>query len=246
MEFIKKHKLKIIGIAVCLAVLTIAFFIGGDAPSESASVTLPPITAGTAAPSPTVTPEATPTSEATPTPEAAPTPTATETATATAATNTVTAMAKNTPTADAKSTQEPIIISVAEDEPRLYCTLSVRCDTILKKISDFNKDKLGILPQDGVILPPVKVEFKDGESAFDALLAATRENNIHFEFTRSPVYNTAYIEGIANIYEFDCGDLSGWMYKVNGRIPNYGISDYRLKDGDIIELLYTCNMGMDI
>lgn len=43
------------------------------------------------------------------------------------------------------------------------------------------------------------------------------------------MYNSAYIEGINNLYEFDCGSLSGWMYKVNEWFPNYGCSRYVLK-----------------
>ena len=60
------------------------------------------------------------------------------------------------------------------------------------------------------------------------------------EFEMTPIYETAYIRGIANIYEFDCGELSGWTYKVNNKSPNVGCSLYELKDGDKIEWIYTC------
>ncbi len=60
------------------------------------------------------------------------------------------------------------------------------------------------------------------------------------------MYNSAYIEGIHNLYEFDCGELSGWMYKVNDWFPNYGCSRYQLKDGDVICWEYTCNLGIDV
>lgn len=66
------------------------------------------------------------------------------------------------------------------------------------------------------------------------------------EFSNTPMYNSAYIEGINNLYEFDCGELSGWAYKVNQWFPNYGASRYLLKDGDVIEWLYTCDLGTDI
>ena len=42
------------------------------------------------------------------------------------------------------------------------------------------------------------------------------------EFENTPMYNSAYIEGIHNLYELDCGERSGWMYKVNDWFPNYG------------------------
>ncbi|MDR2296437.1 MAG: DUF4430 domain-containing protein, partial [Clostridiales Family XIII bacterium] len=69
---------------------------------------------------------------------------------------------------------------------------------------------------------------------------------IHMEFENTPIYNSAYIEGINNLYEFDAGELTGWMYKVNGWYPNYGCSRYRLAAGDVIEWHYTCDLGRDL
>ena len=60
------------------------------------------------------------------------------------------------------------------------------------------------------------------------------------------MYSSVYVEGISNIYEFDCGELSGWMYKVNGWFPNYGCSRYQLKPGDRVEWVYTCDLGDDV
>ena len=61
------------------------------------------------------------------------------------------------------------------------------------------------------------------------------------------LYNSAYIEGIANLYEFDCGSQSGWMYKVNGWFPNYGCSKYAVNEGDTIVWCYTCKgLGADV
>lgn len=73
-----------------------------------------------------------------------------------------------------------------------------------------------------------------------------KKNRIHMEFENTPMYNSNYIEGIGNLYEFDCGDLSGWTYSVNGWFPNYGCSRYKLKDGDKIQWRYTCDLGRDV
>ena len=35
-------------------------------------------------------------------------------------------------------------------------------------------------------------------------------------------------------------------YKVNGWFPNYGCSRYQLKEGDTIEWVYTCDLGVDV
>ena len=58
------------------------------------------------------------------------------------------------------------------------------------------------------------------------------------EYTAAPGYNGAYIEGIGNLYEFDVGELSGWMYSVNGSAPNVSCGKYVLKDGDTVSWYY--------
>lgn len=133
-----------------------------------------------------------------------------------------------------------------KSDKELTCTLSVRCDTILKNLGKFNKDKIEILPENGVVLEESTVTFYEGESVFNLLVRELKRNKIHLEFVNAPIYNSAYIEGIANIYEFDCGELSGWMYKVNDWFPNYGCSRYQLKNGDKVEWLYTCDLGTDV
>ena len=129
---------------------------------------------------------------------------------------------------------------------KLSCTLSVRCDTISDNMDLIPSEKVSLVPDDGVILKETEVVFYEGESVFNVLLREMKRNKIHMEFVKTPVYDSAYIEGINNIYEFDCGELSGWMYKVNGWFPNYGCSRYILKDGDSVEWVYTCNLGKDV
>ena len=70
------------------------------------------------------------------------------------------------------------------------------------------------------------------------------EGKAESEFTA--MYNSAYVQGINNLYEKDCGQWSGWMYEVNGWYPNYGCSRYQVQDGDNIEWHYTCDLGRDL
>ncbi len=126
------------------------------------------------------------------------------------------------------------------------CTISISCGTILDHMDWLDPEKTELVPGDGVILPATKVTFYEGESVFNVLQRTCKQNKIHLEFENTPMYNSAYIEGINNIYEFDCGELSGWMYKVNDWFPNYGCSRYALKDGDVICWLYTCDLGVDV
>ncbi len=127
-----------------------------------------------------------------------------------------------------------------------YVTLSVNCKTILNNMDIFNTDKLDVLPEEGIIFSEQKVGLLEGDSAFDILHREMQKNKIHMDFTATPVYNSNYIQGINNIYEFDCGPLSGWMFKVNGESLNYGVSQYEPKTGDKIEIIYTCDLGNDI
>ena len=126
------------------------------------------------------------------------------------------------------------------------CTFSIECSTILNNLEDLDPDKRELVPSNGVILAPTKVTFYEGESVFDVLQRVCKENGIHMESSWTPVYNSAYIEGIHNLYEFDCGELSGWMYRVNGWYPNYGCSRYQLVDGEVVEWRYTCDLGNDV
>ena len=126
------------------------------------------------------------------------------------------------------------------------CLISVNCDTILKRPDLLLEEKRELLPPDGKILAEREVSFEDGESAFDILLRVLKEEKIHIEFMETPLYDSVYIEGIGNIYEMDCGKLSGWMYKVNGKFLQLGSSAYQPKSGDKIEWVYTCDAGKDI
>lgn len=117
-------------------------------------------------------------------------------------------------------------------------TLSIRCDTVVGKTdADF-------IPSDGVILPPTKFVIEADETVFDLLTDAARQYKIMMESHGS--LHMAYVSGIQSLYEFDFGDLSGWMYYVNGSAPSVGCGAYILSDGDSVEWLYSCDLGNDL
>ncbi len=127
-----------------------------------------------------------------------------------------------------------------------YCSLVVSCETILDNMDKLKKEMHRLVPDNGIILSKEKVEFNEGESAFNVLQRELKRAKIHMEFVDTPVYNSVYVEGINNLYEFDCGSESGWSYSVNDWIPNYGISQYNLKNGDKIKVFYICDRNEDI
>ena len=140
--------------------------------------------------------------------------------------------------------------SASQPEPPaskdLTCTISISCSTILSNMDKCEESVKDWVPGNGVILSTTTVTFTEGESVFDVLQRVCCDNGIQMEASRSPKYNSAYVEGIANLYEFDVGEGSGWMYKVNGWFPNYGCSRYQLKDGDVVCWEYTCDLGADV
>ncbi len=132
------------------------------------------------------------------------------------------------------------------EEDTLTCTLSVTCKTVLDNLELLDPAKKNCIGDNGVIYAKKTVSFEEGETVFDVLNREMKKNGIHMAFSFNPVFNSRYIEGINNLYEFDCGEGSGWMYRVNGVFPNYGCSQYQVKDGDTIEWLYTCDLGVDL
>ena len=55
-----------------------------------------------------------------------------------------------------------------------------------------------------------------------------------------------YVRGIGYVTEFGFGELSGWMYTVNGEFPDVSVSDQVLGSGDVVEFRYTCDLGRDV
>lgn len=154
------------------------------------------------------------------------------------------------PPATEKPTEPPTTTTPETTPPTSgggSCTITIRCDTILSNMGDLEPGKAEFVPDDGVILYPVTVEFESGETVFDVLKRVCDIAGIQLEYSWTPLYDSYYVEGINNLYEFDCGNESGWMYKVNGWFPNYGCSSYTLKDGDVIVWAYTCQgLGTDV
>ncbi|MEH7253679.1 DUF4430 domain-containing protein [Neobacillus niacini] len=93
-------------------------------------------------------------------------------------------------------------------------------------------------PKDrGTILAPTKVESKEGDTIYDILLQTTKKHGIQMETRGSGA--SAYVEGIDNIYEFDYGVKSGWVFELNGVSLTKSIGTMKVNDGDSIECYYT-------
>ena len=154
---------------------------------------------------------------------------------------TATEPAQTQPASTQPETQPP------REQPAGSCYITIRCDTILDNMGSLTPGKAEFVPADGIILPVVEVPFYEGATVFEVLKRVCQIADIQLEYSWTPLYNSYYIEGINHLYEFDCGEQSGWMYKVNEWFPNYGCSSYEVGDGDVIVWCYTCNgLGADV
>jgi len=116
-------------------------------------------------------------------------------------------------------------------------TMQIRCDKIKDQDLDY-------IPEDGIILDTTEFAIDSDDTVYDILTEAARKYTLHLESTGGD--GMKYMSGINYIYELDFGDLSGWVYYVNGERPSVGCDAYTLKDGDVIEWHYSLELGNDI
>ena len=114
----------------------------------------------------------------------------------------------------------------------IECDLAIYCNTVAGK-KDF-------IPEDGIILERTTITVGKGMTALQQLAIAARNNKIQLDL------KSDYVAGIGYIYEKDFGDVSGWMYRVNGEYASVNAVNYTLQEGDFVEWLYTVDLGNDI
>ncbi len=147
-----------------------------------------------------------------------------------------------------ETTQEVAQQVVAQTPKQTHTTIVVQPEQVKSKeeqpLPKSNCVVVSIENGSQTILEATSVEIADGDTVYDVLKNLTKENNIQME--ASGVAAGTYVEGIANIYEFDQGPESGWMYSVNGVFQGQSAGAYKLNVGDIIEWEYTKNLGKDL
>ncbi len=126
-----------------------------------------------------------------------------------------------------------------DGENVITVSMEIRCDTVAGREE--------YLPADGVILAKTEMSVSEGASAFDLLNEAARAYDIPIEYEGTAAGDEfAYIEGIGYLYQYDFGELSGWVFLVNGNIPDTGCGSYVVGNGDDIVWYYTVELGKDI
>ncbi|MEX1031276.1 MAG: DUF4430 domain-containing protein [Paenibacillaceae bacterium] len=129
--------------------------------------------------------------------------------------------------AEEPSTKEPATLSPPATEdpvPQSTVTISI--------IGDEKK---------GVILEPTSIDWRDGDSVLDVLKQVTKSSKIPLEYRGRGMLS--YVEGIANLYEFDQGASSGWLFKVNGKLATKSAGAVKLSKGDNVEWIYSIELS---
>lgn len=118
-------------------------------------------------------------------------------------------------------------------------TVAADCSAVLASMDriDENINPSSVIPLDGIVIAECETATEEGATAFDALIAAAREQRVAVDYVGS-LYGV-YVRGIGHIYEFGFGDMSGWVYKVNGETPNVSAGEFVLSEGDRVEFIYT-------
>lgn len=133
---------------------------------------------------------------------------------------------------------------ITEDSDTVY--FSINCENALSSgtLTDSQLEEI----KDGKILQKKEYVLLEDETVFDVLKRVCRFEKIHMEYQGADknIYNSVYVQGINYLYEYDCGELSGWIFLVNGEQTDLSSGKFKLKDGDVVEWVYTLDMGRDI
>ena len=105
--------------------------------------------------------------------------------------------------------------SCKKKEEGIKTTVSIDVSKIFDHEADLNKDKADFVPEDGMILKKVTVVIGKDSNALDQLREACEDNDVQIEVSESQYGK--FVDGLGQIYSGDCGEWSGWMFKVNGK-----------------------------
>jgi hypothetical protein len=104
-----------------------------------------------------------------------------------------------------------------------------------QKIQEKTEEKIGVhvkvIGYGGKVFFDDEVELKKDEANGFSAIKATK-------LPYKSAYGDSYISSINGEAEFEHGDLSGWKFKINAKIPNMPAIDCELSKGDRVEWWY--------
>ena len=153
---------------------------------------------------------------------------------------------------DPTEPEENLDFGLSEDEIIGYATVSFV--DFGDRVAGEEMEAIYVEPL-GVIVEETNVPFK----AYDTVAAVTLRLLDALDMTylnSGDAFSNFYLSSIGNFDvnnvhydafgEFDAGQSSGWMITQNDVFINKGASEFLVKDGDVLEWQYTCQLGADI
>jgi hypothetical protein len=146
-----------------------------------------------------------------------------------------------TPEPSEKTATESKATAKVPAKNTITCTIEIRVDSLNDRRDTLEPDILTYVPENGILLEKTKVTVKKNTTAYQILAQVCKAKKIALDAEYTPLYGSYYVKGIGHLYEMDAGDMSGWLYMVNGTVPDVGASAYELSDGDTVLWGYTCD-----
>ncbi|HWQ41474.1 MAG TPA: cell wall-binding repeat-containing protein [Desulfosporosinus sp.] len=140
-----------------------------------------------------------------------------------------------------------------ESAPTNLGTVKVRVvDNVQRRASEVASLGANYRQPFGEILPPTDVAITEGLTMRGALEKALATKNMNaygaanYVSGIGPVTSADGRRTVTKLSEFDSGMQSGWMVTLNDWFINAGVNSFVVKDGDVVEFCYTCNLGVDV
>lgn len=95
-----------------------------------------------------------------------------------------------------------------------------------------------IRPDVGYWMKNKYVTVDEGATVYHAFIKALEGSGIAQEGAESGYVSSMTYQG-RTLGEFTLGENDGWLYKVNGELPDVGLTSYEIEDGDSILWYYT-------
>lgn len=135
---------------------------------------------------------------------------------------------------------ELIINAGKEDVANVH--IQIRCDNVAEAMDTLKDPALAeYIPEDGIAMARLKYIAAEGDSVLQILEKICSNNNIEVKKDKDGL-----IESIGYLKNGDCGEDSGWVYMVNGKLMDENPADVKVTDGDEIVWTFTLNGGRDV
>lgn len=95
----------------------------------------------------------------------------------------------------------------------------------------------GPLEEGNKVLKSGTVDIQSGDTAFDVL------EKLDSDISYTGSGSTVYVSRIGSYTAGKAGVGGGWLYSVNGSFPSYSAGAYKVKNGDLVQWVWTSKSG---